>query len=260
IDSRLQQGLVHERGQQLAVLQERQRLARELHDSVTQLIFSTTLIAQSITPAWKRDPVEGQRRLDRLLELSQTALREMRSMLFELRPSDETQRNDELMYDQSHAGQKEALTGPERVRRFGLLDAIRQLAGDFSHDGIEIRVDGQGFPLGQIASGATKESSLEPVFGESLYRIVQESISNAIKHARARQVFIQIGSESNKLCLSIKDDGVGFIPRSGEESKAGGFGMNNMRERAEALGGSLQIISVPGEGTRVEVMIPIREI
>ena len=96
IDSRLQQGLLYERGQQLAVLQERQRLSRELHDSVTQLIFSTTLIAQSITPAWKRDPLEGQRRLDRLLELSQTALREMRSLLVELRPGDETQKENGL--------------------------------------------------------------------------------------------------------------------------------------------------------------------
>src|SRR5574342_510903 len=86
IDSRLQQGLLFERGQQLAVLQERQRLARELHDSVTQLIFSTTLIAQSIAQAWRRDPSEGQHRVDRLLELSQTALQEMRTLLFELRP------------------------------------------------------------------------------------------------------------------------------------------------------------------------------
>ncbi|MBE7553396.1 MAG: hypothetical protein HS126_20180 [Anaerolineales bacterium] len=88
IDSRRQHYLLSERGQQIAVLKERQRLARDLHDSVTQLIFSMTLIAQSIAPAWRRDSAEGERRVNRLLELSQAALAEMRALLAELRPPD----------------------------------------------------------------------------------------------------------------------------------------------------------------------------
>lgn len=271
VDSRLQQGLLFERGQELAVLQERQRLARELHDSVTQLIFSSTLIAQSLTPAWKRDPVEGQRRLDRLLELSQTALREMRTLLLELRPSDEIQRESRLLSDQSQAGQKQALTGPERVRRYGLLDALRQLGGDFSHEGIEVSVDTSGYNPPHIdseeiakESGLSKGQREELAFEEGIYRIVQESLNNAVKHAHARRILIRLdGSEPKKLFVSVKDDGMGFVPKAGGanyEAQTGGFGMYTMRERAEALGGSLQIISAPGAGTTVEVTIPIRKI
>jgi signal transduction histidine kinase len=259
IDSRLQQGLLYERGQQLAVLQERQRLARELHDSVTQLIFSTTLIAQSVGTAWKRDPSEGQRRLDRLLELSQTALREMRTLLFELRPGDGTQGMGELLSNQD---QTQALTGPERVRRYGLLDAIRQLAGDFSHDGVRVDVRTYEYSPNRFGAGAVLKSGKEMTIEQDIYRITQEALNNAIKHARAHEILVMLdGSESKQLCLSISDDGVGFVPgsgqRTGEQSQAGGFGMKTMRERAEALRGNLRVISAPGKGTTVEVTIPI---
>jgi signal transduction histidine kinase len=259
IDSRLQQGLLYERGQQLAVLQERQRLARELHDSVTQLIFSTTLIAQSVGTAWKRDQAEGQRRLDRLLELSQTALREMRSLLFELRPGDETQEMGEWLSNQD---QKQTLTGPERVNRYGLLDAIRQLAGDFSHDGVRVDVRTYEYSPNRFSAGAVVKSGNEMTIEQDIYRITQEALNNAIKHARAHEILVMLdGSESKQLCLSISDDGVGFVPgsrqRSGQRSQAGGFGMKTMRERAEALGGNLRVISAPGKGTTVEVTIPI---
>ncbi len=248
IDSRLQQRLLYERGQQLAVLQERERLARELHDSVTQLIFSTTLIAQSIEPAWKRDPAEGQRRVDRLLELSQTALREMRSLLFELRPVEDGTPSE-------RAGQ--ALTGPERVQRYGLLEALHLLAGDFSHDGVRVDVRTFEYSPTGFGSAANTASGNQATVEQDIYRIAQEALNNAIKHARAREILVLLdGSDSRQLCLSISDDGIGFIPGLGEESQAGGFGMKTMRERAEALGGHLQVITAPGRGTSVEVIIP----
>jgi signal transduction histidine kinase len=257
IDSRLQQGLLYERGQQLAVLQERQRLSRELHDSVTQLIFSTTLIAQSITPAWKRDPLEGQRRLDRLLELSQTALREMRSLLVELRPSDETQKEVGLLSDQHQGGENQALTGPERVLRYGLLDALRLLAADFTHDGVEVGVRTYEYSPAHSEAGAVVPSGNDSTIEQDIYRIVQESLNNAIKHAHAHEILVHLdGSQSQHLCLSISDDGVGFVPAPGEESQASGFGMKTMRERAEILGGSLRVISAPERGTTIEVTIP----
>ncbi len=251
IDSRLQQQLLNERGQQLAVLQERERLARELHDSVTQLIFSTTLIAQSVAPAWKRDPLEGQKRVDRLLELNQTALREMRSLLFELRPVGDTN--------------PLTLTGPERVRRYGLLEALRLLAGDVSHDGVRADVRTYECSPTHFATGIVTGPGNERSIEQAIYRIVQEALNNAIKHAHAHEILVLVdGSEPKQLCLSISDDGVGFAPRqverSGEQSQAGGFGMKTMRERAEKLGGSLRIISAPGNGTTVEVTIPIHEI
>jgi len=165
----------------------------------------------------------------------------MRSLLFELRPAEEVD--------------SPTLTGPERVRRHGLLDALRLLAGDFAHDGVQVSVTAHEYsplPLG-TGNGAVIE--------QDIYRIVQESLNNAIKHAQAHQILIRLdGSEAGCLRLSIKDDGVGFVPGPGEETQAGGFGMKTMRERAQTLGGSLRVISAPGQGTIVEVNLPYSEI
>jgi signal transduction histidine kinase len=254
IDHRMQQTLLQQRGQQLAVLQERQRLARELHDSVTQLIFSTTLIAQSITPAWRRDPAEGERRVERLLELSQTALREMRSLLFELRSSEDIQ-DTELPV---------TLTGLERIRHYGLLGAIRLLAGDFTEDGITVNVDIDEAGIRLFGAQSGSRSTKEPMLEESVYRITQEALNNAVKHARARHVSISLKCEtSDRLSFSIIDDGRGFESNSSEASEelnGSGLGMKTMKERAEALGGAIKVISAPGQGTSVEVTIPLKEI
>jgi signal transduction histidine kinase len=95
---------------------------------------------------------------------------------------------------------------------------------------------------------------------QDIYRIVQEALNNAIKHARAHEILVLLdGSEPKQLCLSISDDGVGFIPGPSEESQTGGFGMKTMRERAETLGGNLRVISAPGKGTAIEVTIPRSE-
>jgi signal transduction histidine kinase len=246
IDHRLQQTLLNDRGQQLAVLNERQRLARELHDSVTQLIFSATLIAQSIASAWKRDPREGQKRVSRLLELSQTALREMRALLFELRPSDES-RAREI---------SSTLTGLERIRHYGFLDALRLLAKDFSHDGIHVKMDvGEGAK--EVWEAGADRSRGEALLEEGIYRIVQESLNNATKHARARQVKIRVEKGApDWFCFSIADDGVGFAQHLVD---GGGLGMKTMRERAESLGGRLRVDSTPGAGTTIEVKIPLRK-
>ncbi len=249
IDNRKQQGLLYERAQQLAVLQERQRLARELHDSVTQLIFSTTLIAQSIAPAWKRDPVEGQSRVDRLLELSQTALREMRSLLFEMHIE-----NDEKNET------RPALTGIERIHQYGLLGALDLLVKDSSNDSVHVSIEAWGSMLKYFNAEYEADSRSNRVIEEGVYRITQEALNNAIKHARARRVVVQLdGSRPGIFCFSIKDDGVGFTPsadRNRYNSEVGGFGMNTMRERAEALGGHLKVVSGSGSGTLVEVEIP----
>lgn len=246
IDHRMQQNLLYERGQQLAVLHERQRLARELHDSVTQLIFSSTLIAQSISTAWKRDQGEGEKRVERLLELSQTALREMRSLLFELRPGEEEQGNDIPV----------TLTGVERIRHYGLLGALRLLAEDFSHEGIKVRVEADEAGLKHFGAEAVKRSSEEARLEESLYRIAQESLNNATKHSHAHLSVIRIKfSDPNLICFSVSDDGVGFD----SDSQGSGFGMTTMRERAEAIHATLRVDSTPGAGTTIEVLIPLKE-
>ena len=190
--------------------------------------------------------------MERLLELSQTALREMRSLLFELRSSEEMQ-DMELPV---------TLTGLERIRHYGLLGAIRLLAGDFSEEGImvNVEVDEGGIRLFDTETGS--KSGKEPMIEESTYRIVQESLNNAVKHARAHHVSIRIKCDSEKLDFSVIDDGQGFTNQSikNEALKGSGLGMKTMQERAEALGGTLNVSSAPGRGTAVEVTIPLKEL
>jgi len=245
LDSRLQQDLSYERGRQLAILQERQRLARELHDSVTQLIFGNMLIAQSVAPAWRRDPTEGEQRIERLLELSQTALRELRALLFELRPASES----------GNAAQPSALTGVERVHRFGLPEALRLLANDYSHLDMRVSMDARDF-------GASPVPTVQNVAAEeSLYRVAQEALSNVIKHARAKTVVLQLsGNQREGIRLLVQDDGIGLSPDQDEEQTARhGLGLHTMRERVEALGGTLRIISEPGRGAAIEARVPADE-
>ncbi|HKY52841.1 MAG TPA: GAF domain-containing sensor histidine kinase, partial [Anaerolineales bacterium] len=230
IENRQQQSLLYERAQQLAVLEERRRLARDLHDSVTQLIFSMTLIAQSISPAWRRDPMEGEQRVDRLLELSQQTLVEMRALLAELRPT-----NKDLALETA-----------------GLSAALTQHIASLVQDGIQVDLKADRYKPQPIA--------LE----ENLFRIAQEALHNVVKHAHASRVKVILVCEDKEIRLRVSDNGVGFqanshtIPASPEDNVRGhGLGLANMRERAAAAGGSLQLISKPHKGTTLEVTIPL---
>jgi len=239
IDSRSQNLLLHERGQQLAVLEERHRLARELHDSVTQLLFSMTLIAQSIGPAWRRDSEEGERRILRLLELSQSALAEMRALLAELRPPESPSASGETL-----AG------GIPLVRQHGLAEALRRHTSDLAQDGLRISLDTRGY------------APQPPEQEEALFRIAQEALNNVVKHARAQRVTLRLRATPQTLRLTVQDDGIGFAARTPGQAattsdpRHGGLGMTSMRERAEARGGALRVNSVPGRGTTVEARIP----
>jgi signal transduction histidine kinase len=252
MDSRQQQSLLYERGQQVAILEERQRLARELHDSVTQLIFSTTLIAQSISPAFKRSFAEGEKRVTRLLELSQTALAEMRALLFELRlptPTQPTQPT-QLTQPKQPAIQQSIVPGLIRLQRDGLAAAIQRYASDVQRDGLQVEVDAKAYPLNNPA--------LRPPLTceEALYRIAQEALNNVVKHAAAQQVTIRLAVKDRAAHLVISDNGQGMA--SLDEAAAGpGIGLKTMRERAEALHGLLFATSVPDSGTTIRVVIPL---
>ncbi len=254
MDSRQQQLLVYERGQQVAILEERQRLARELHDSVTQLIFSTTLIAQSISSAWKRSPAEGEKRVTRLLELSQTALAEMRALLFELRLPIATQAEDQDTMPNFAPTtlpiQQSIVPGLVRLQRDGLAAAIQRYASDVQRDGLHVEIDAQDYPL-------TNPTLRPPLsYEEALYRIAQEALNNVVKHAGAQQVLIRLAVKDKTAHLVVSDNGRGMA--SVDEAAAGrGIGLKTMRERAEALRGSLNATSVPGSGTAIQVMIPM---
>jgi len=244
IDGRRQQLLLAEQGRQVAVLEERQRLSRELHDSVTQLIFSTTLIAQSIASAWRRDPAEGERRVNRLLELSQAALAEMRALLFDLRPSS-------AGLSKSAASGGRPVPGLVRVQRDGLAAALQQHAADLARDGLQVEVEAHGY--------STDGARLPLTYEEAIFRIVQEALNNVVKHARAGQARVRLSATAGALQVSVKDDGLGFAPEqaaNGSVEQRSGLGLKSMRERAEALGGTLSVTSTPGRGTTVEVILP----
>ncbi|HVG10442.1 MAG TPA: GAF domain-containing sensor histidine kinase [Thermoanaerobaculia bacterium] len=219
-----------ERSQRAAVLEERQRLARDLHDSVTQMLTSLNMIAQTLAPAWRRDPAEGERRTERLAELARSALAEMRALLRELRPASAP----------SNVETSEILiAGIVQLRLFGLGAALQGLAKDS--------------PAVRLELGAWEPQAFE--VEEALFRVAQEALSNALRHARPLQVRIAAAVEGPAARLQVRDDGDGFDPASVRQS---GMGLASMRERAEALGGRLRIETAPGKGTLVEATLPAR--
>jgi signal transduction histidine kinase len=205
---------LYEQAQVVAVTEERNRLARELHDAVSQALFSASLIAETLPHIWERHPEEAQRGLAELRRLTQGALAEMRTMLLELRP-------------QALVGQK--------------LDAlIRQLTN--------ATMAQTNLPVTTTVVG---KCSLVQEVKVALYRIAQEALNNAVKHARASRASLYLQCEPGRVVLHISDDGRGFDP---EGITAPTLGLGIMRERARAIGASFAIESQPGQGTEVSVV------
>jgi len=206
-----------ERAEELAVLQERNRLARELHDSVTQSLHSATLLAEAGQRQANSGDIEKAREyLLRLGEISQQALREMRLLVYELRPL--------------------ALSG------VGLIGALQhRLDAVERRSGVEINFSTED------------EIEIPEDIEEELYRIAMEALNNALKHANPTSITVTLQKVEKRevpcIELAIIDDGLGFDP--GKKDSEEGFGLVSMRERIEKLGGELDIISAPGEGTQV---------
>jgi PAS domain S-box-containing protein len=201
-----------------AILDERSRLARDLHDAVTQSLFSASLIADVLPRLWERDAVEGRRRLEELRALTRGALAEMRILLLELRPG--------------------ALT---EVPLAELLRHVADASTNRTPIGLDLRVDGDG--------------ALPPDVQIGLFRIVQEALNNVARHANARGVTIRLDQRAGHVELEVADDGVGFDPASVDASH---LGLRIMRERAEAIGAAIVVDgrcggSAGGSGTRVAV-------
>ena len=204
---------LYARAQELAAVEERARLARELHDSVTQMLFSASVIAEVLPRLWARDQEDGRQSLEDLRLLTRGALAEMRTLLLELRPA--------------------ALTESE------LGDLLRQLAESMTG---RTRV-----PVTLAVEGGR---SLPPEVQITLYRIAQECLNNVAKHADARAVTMSLHARPEGVELCIRDDGQGFDPAS---VAPGHFGVHIMRERAGTIGATLAIKSAPGHGTQVVV-------
>ena len=202
-------------------LEERTRLARELHDSVSQALFAMTLETGAAQLAVKEpgaDLAALSSRLERLRELTEGAMAEMRALIFELRP--------------------------DAIQEEGLVAAIRKHA-----EGIAARED-----LDTTVSAPEDRVSLPPDVEEQLYRLAQEALANVTRHARASRLHIRITAPNgDAVVLEIEDDGVGFDPST---HRPGHLGLRSMAQRAESLGGQLHVSSAPGEGTLVRAVIP----
>jgi PAS domain S-box-containing protein len=194
-----------------AVSAERNRLARDLHDAVTQTLFSASLLAEVLPEIMTMDAAEGAKRLQELRQLTRGALAEMRTLLFELRPN--------------------ALTD------IPLPDLLRQLA--------EATIGRSRLPVEFNFSG---EGRLPADVQVALYRMVQEALNNAVKYARASQAAINLRLSPESARITIVDNGVGFDP---DNIPSGHFGLKIMRERAEAVGARVSIYSEPGQGTQI---------
>jgi PAS domain S-box-containing protein len=194
-----------------AVVAERTRLARDLHDAVTQTLFSASLIAEVLPQLWEINPQEADKRLSELRELTRGALAEMRTLLLELRPS--------------------ALTDA------ALPDLLRQLS--------EAIIGRARLPIQLVVEG---ECDLPPEVQVALYRIAQEALNNVVKYARASQVSVNLRLQPDSVRLMVMDDGIGFDPAAVPPNH---LGLRIMRERAETISARLNIYSEPGEGTQV---------
>jgi PAS domain S-box-containing protein len=206
----------------LAALEERQRLARELHDSVSQVLYGIGLGARTARALLDRAAVAPQVQaslaepLDYVLSLAEAGLAEMRALIFELRP--------------------------DSLEREGLVAALtRQAAALRARQRLEVHTE------------FCDEPTLSFEAKEALYRIAQEALNNTVKHAEAREVEIRLYRSQGAVILETADDGLGFDPQA---EYSGHMGLNSMRERASQIGTALEIESEAGKGTRVRVRIP----
>jgi PAS domain S-box-containing protein len=210
---------LYKQAEQAAALAERSRLARELHDSATQSLYSVTMFAEAAARLLATgDTSTAADYLRELRDTAQEALREMRLLIFELRPQ---------------ALERSGLAAAIQAR----LEAVEERGGVKT----ELRVEGvEGLPF--------------PVQQE-LYHVAREALNNALKHARAQRVWVRLCFEAGSTSLEIQDDGAGFEPSAARTR--GGMGLPGMEERAQRLGGRLEIESAPGKGTRVILQVPM---
>jgi signal transduction histidine kinase len=208
---------LYEESRELSILAERNRLALDLHDSVSQKLFGLLLSAQAAEMLLERDPAEAREQVAKLPDLARQALDELRSLIFELRPPD--------------------------LARDGLCGALRkhvEVVRRIRQQEIELEID--------------DELPADPARDSEVLRIAQEALQNVIKHADASRIKVTLHADDGRLVLEVEDDGAGFEPAlPGIRSRR--LGLTSMEERAQRVGGTLEIRSTPGVGTRVRLEI-----
>ena len=210
------EGELRRQAGELAAGEERAHLARELHDSVTQALFSMTLVSRSVELLLERDPEAARQQLGQLRDLQREALAEMRALIFELRPGN--------------------------LEQDGLVRAVKTHSAALQgRIGLSILVE------------SDLEERLPLAVEETLYRVAQEALHNIVKHAAAKQVRLEIRrARGGGVALRVIDDGKGFDPATVPD---GHLGLAGMRARAERIGGRFTCTSRPGHGTKVEISL-----
>ncbi|GGA38403.1 sensor histidine kinase LiaS [Paenibacillus physcomitrellae] len=205
-----------EQAAEKAVLEERRRLARDLHDTVSQQLFAVHMAASSLPKILENRPEQGGKVMDQLIQMSNTAQKQMRALIAQLRPMELVDKSLSQALDQWF---------PDYCRQNGLKGII------------DLDLKGQ----------------LSEAIEHQLFLIIQEAMANIVKHSGAKLVSLALQESKRQVVLSVSDDGQGF---SSSVQKQGSYGLSTMRERAEKLGGTAEIISKPGAGTTVRIHIP----
>jgi len=200
-----------------AAMEERQRLARELHDAVSQQLFAISMTATAVSRTLEQDLEKARRQIELIEEMAVAAQSEMRALLLHLRPI-------------PLEGKRLAQAIPELVKEMRAKVPI----------GIHLDMD--------------PDLHLSPGMEDHLFRIVQEAMSNTLRHARASRMDIEMHRRGDTVLLIIRDNGVGFDLN---EKKQASYGLMNMEERVLELGGSFHLATAPGKGTRIEIRVPV---
>ncbi|MBR2569607.1 MAG: HAMP domain-containing sensor histidine kinase [Paenibacillus sp.] len=202
-----------------AIMEERQRLARELHDAVSQQLFAISMTATAVKRTLGRDFDRAERQVELIEEMASVAQSEMRALLLHLRPV--------------------------HLEGKGLVQGLRELIHELQ---TKVPID--------MHCEVDEDIHLLKGVENHLFRIVQEAMSNALRHSKAERMEIKLQNREDAVRLMIRDNGVGF---EWEDHKQVSYGLKTMQERVHEIGGSIQFITAPGKGTRIEIRIPLPE-
>jgi signal transduction histidine kinase len=208
---------LYEQSRELSIVAERNRLALDLHDAVSQKLFGLVLNAEAASTLLERDPQAARVQVAKLRERAQEALDELRSLVFELRPPD--------------------------LEKDGICGALRK------HVELLRRLQQREIEL-EVADDVAADEGRDP----EVLRIAQEALQNALRHADAQHVAVRLRADDGQLSLEVEDDGVGFEPGAAS-LRARRLGLTSMEERAARIGGKLRIRSTPGAGTTVTLEV-----
>ncbi|MCD7033642.1 sensor histidine kinase [Metabacillus sp. GX 13764] len=199
------------------VSRERQRLARELHDSVSQQLFAASMLMSAVNENKEEDEA-GAKQLKLVEEMIHQSQLEMRALLLHLRPA--------------------------------------LLKGKTLKEGVEELLAELSLKVPMKISWKMEDVPLDKGIEDHLFRIAQESLSNTLRHSKAKSLEVLLIIRDQLVIFRVMDDGIGF---DAQNEKTGSYGLQNMKERALELGGSMKVVSLPGKGTRLEVKIPLLE-